>query len=351
MVKTDKQQYKMRKVIYLITVASLVACSGSGNNNQATAVEESVAEAVVKVTAERVYRQDIDQISTFTATVEAMKVNNIAPQAPLRIKELYAEVGDHVKEGQKLVDLDDYSLRQMAIQLENNKIEFERVDELYAVGGVSKSEWDARKLAYDISKTNYNNLAENTVLLAPISGIVTARNYDIGDMYSSGNPIYVVEQIRPVKLKVNISEALFTSIKKGMEVDITFDAYGDEQFKGTVSLIYPTIDPQTRTFPVEVKVSNQDEKVRPGMFARVSVAHGTENRVLAPDLAITKQTGSGDRYIFVVKADNTVSYQKVEVGQRLDDKFEIISGVEDGDMVVTSGQTRLNKGKKVEIVK
>ena len=96
------------------------------------------------------------------------------------------------------------------------------------------------KLAASVSRSNYENLLENTVLRSPINGIVTERNYDAGDMYG-GLPVYVVEQISPVKLKVNVSEKLFTQIKKGMEVDVKLDVYGDEVFKGKVSLVYPTI--------------------------------------------------------------------------------------------------------------
>lgn len=338
----------MKRVLYFICTLSLLSSCGSSSSSSSEA-ELSPKDLATKVTAEVVHSRDIPQQNTFTANVEAETVNNITPQTPLRIKKLYVEVGDHVTRGQKLVDMDSSNLVQVKIQLENNKIEFNRVDELYAVGGVSRSEWDTKKLAYDISLNNYKNLSENTSLISPISGIITARNYDNGDMSGSA-PIYVVEQIRPVKLKVNISESLYTAVKRGMSVAVYLDVYGSEKFEGIVSLIYPTIDPQTRTFPVEVTINNNSERIRPGMFARVTLDHKTEHRVVVPDLAVTKQMGSGDRYIYVVKPDNTVSYQKVELGQRIDDSFEIIAGIEDGDMVVTSGHSRLNNGKKVTIV-
>ena len=183
-----------------------------------------------------------------------------------------------------------------------------------------------------------------------ISGIITARNYDSGDMYSGGEPIYTVEQIRPVKLFVNVSESYFTDVKKGNEVDIKLDVYGDEVFKGKVSLVYPTIDASTRTFPVEIKIVNTDERVRPGMFARATMNFGTLNHVVAPDQAIVKQSGSGDRYIYVYK-NGKVSYQKVELGRRMGNKYEIVSGVENGDHVVITGQNRLTNGMEVEIDK
>ena len=334
---------QMLKVIPIATLALLMSCSGNKSEEATETQNEKV-----KVKVETVSVQDVEQLSEFTATVEANIKNNIAPQTPFRIEKIFAEVGDHVKAGQLLAKMDATSLKQAKIQLDNQEIEFKRIDELYKVGGASKSAWDAQKTSLEVARETYKNLVENTQLLSPISGIVTARNYDSGDMYSGGNPIYTVEEIRPVKLMVNVSESLFTNVKKGHEVDIRLDVYGDEVFKGKVNLVYPTIDPATRTFPVEIKIANSDERVRPGMFARVTMSFGHMDHVVAPDRSIVKQSGAGDRYIYVCK-DDKVSYQKVKLGRRMGDKYEIISGVEDGDQVVITGQSRLTNGMEVEI--
>ena len=333
-------------IISLLVLPLLLSCSGEKKEERL--VENTNKKVLVKI--ESVSAQDVEQLGEFTATVEANVSNNIAPQTPVRISKLMVEVGDHVKAGQVLVKMDETNLKQTRIQLENQELEFKRIDELFKVGGASKSAWDAQKTQIEISRAIYKNLQENTQLLSPISGIVTARNYDSGDMYSGGNPIYTIEEIRPVKLKVNVSESLFTKVKKGNEVDIKLDVYGDEIFKGKVSLVYPTIDPATRTFPVEIKIANANERVRPGMFARVIMNFGTLNHVVAPDRAIVKQAGSGDRYIYIYK-DGKVSYQKVILGRRMDDRYEIISGVENGAQVVTTGQSRLTNGMEVEIDK
>ncbi len=336
---------EMLKVIPLVTLALLMSCSGEKKDTATETHDEKV-----KVKIEQVSAQDVNQIADFTATVEANIKNNIAPQSPVRIEKLFAEVGDHVKEGQLLVKMDANNLKQAKVQLENQEIEFKRIDELYKVGGASKSAWDAQKTQLDISRESFKNLQENTQLISPISGIITARNYDNGDMYSGGDPIFTVEQIRPVKLFVNVSESYFTQVKKGNEVDIKLDVYGDEVFKGKVSLVYPTIDAATRTFPVEIKIANADERVRPGMFARATMNFGTLNHVVAPDQAIVKQSGSGDRYIYVYK-NGKVSHQKVELGRRMGNKYEIVSGVDNGDQVVITGQNRLTNGMEVEIDK
>jgi RND family efflux transporter MFP subunit len=332
----------------VVAFALLMSCTFGEKKNTTSTADTNVK---AKVRLETVHTQDVEQIGEFTATVLAGVSNKIAPQAPVRIQKLHVEVGDHVSAGQLLATMDATSLKQTQIQIENQETEFERTDELYKVGGVSKSVWDAQKTALGVAKETYRNLQENNQLRSPISGIVTARNYDNGDMYSGALPVYVVEQIRPVKLMVNVSESYFTKVNKGMEAGVRLDVYGDESFEAKVSLIYPTIDAASRTFPVELRIANTDERVRPGMFARVTMNFGSLQHVVVPDLSIVKQTGSGDRYVYVYKAaDATVSYQKVELGIRMGDRYEVLSGLEDGDHVVVSGQSRLTNGEEVEVV-
>lgn len=331
-----------KKFCIMSLVASVVMFSCTSEKKQEVKVDEKPL-----VRLETVKTQEVEQIQEFTATVEANVVNNIAPSMSLRINDILVEVGDHVRKGQVLAQMDKTNLLQSQTQLENIQLEYDRAFELYKVGGASKQSLDAQKTQLDVAKTAYENLKENTRLVSPIDGIVTARNYDSGDMIG-GEPVVTIEQMSPVKLLVNVSESFYTRVKKGMDVNVKVEVYGDEIFQGKVSLIYPTVDPQTRTFPVEIKLPNKDLKVRPGMFARVTMNFGTQNHVVAPDLSIIKQAGSGDRYIYVYK-DGKVSYNKVLLGRRMDDKYEIISGVSDGDQVVVAGQSRLTNGAEVSI--
>ena len=167
---------------------------------------------------------------------------------------------------------------------------------------------------------------------------------------AGGLPVLVIEQIRPVKIMINISENLFARVRKGMKVDVNFEAYGDEVFAGSISRIYPTINNSTRTFAAEVTIPNNDERVRPGMFARVTLPYGKQNRVVTPDRSVNKLMGSGDRYVYVLEADGTVRYSKVELGRRLGSEWEILSGLESGETVVVKGATALTNGCKVEVV-
>lgn len=335
---------KSIQLVALLCIAFLGSCSGAKENTAEKAEEKP------RVKLADVKARPVEQTQEYTATVEAEVKNNIAPASPVRIDRIYVEVGDRVLKGQKLVQMDAASLKQLKLQLDNQEIEFKRMDELYKVGGASKSEWDAAKMALDVKESSYKNLLENTSLLSPITGVVTARNYDNGDMYSGGSPVLVVEQITPVKLLINISESYFTKVKKGEPVDVKLDVYGDEVFKGYISLVYPTVDATSRTFPVEIKLDNKDQRVRPGMFARAVLNFGTENNVVVPDLAIVKQAGAGDRYVFVYK-DGKVTYNKVELGRRMGAEYELKSGVPDNSQVVVGGQIRLVNGTAVDVEK
>ena len=342
---------KMNGIIKTLLVGGVCiasfACLSKKAAEPATEVVAEVAKP--KVTTAVVHVQDVDQQSVFTGNVEGYTVNNITPQQPRRITRLMVDVGDKVYAGQKVAEMDNASLIQAKAQYENNKANFERSDELYKFGGESKANWEAMKTAYEVSKSAYENLLENTILVSPISGVVTARNYDTGDMVA-GQPIFVVQKINPVKVMINVSESLYSYVKKGMKVQVELDAIPGKVFEAKISRITPSIDAATRTFPVEIVAANAKEEIKPGMYARITMNYGTRQNIVVPDVAVVKQLGSGNRYIYVYKQDGTVAYQRVELGRRMDDKYEILSGIADGDEVVTSGHVALKDGIVVERV-
>lgn len=333
----------------LASFAAVLAVS-CGNPDKGKTDNSMVQEDPV-VSVETVAARDVPQTSVYTSTVEPYVKNNIAPQSAMRITDINVEVGDFVRKGQVLAELDRIQLQQAELQLKNNEIEYERLKGLYEAGGLSKSDLDAMELSYRVSRTTYENLLENTVLRSPVDGVITARNYDEGDMYAMSSPIYVVEQITPVKLLVAISEVDYTRINKNDSVEIAVDAFPGRSFSGRVSRIYPTVDPATHTFSVEIIVPNKDRVLRPGMFARVTVLFGTNHNPVIPDIAVVKQTGSGERFVYVLNSDGTVTYRAVRLGRRMDYEYEVLEGLSEGERVVTRGQIRLKDGVRVKISK
>ena len=333
----------------LIAGAVVMAAGCGSNTKKAEAQPEAVVETAPTVSVVQVSKREVPQIATYTSTVQPYVKNNIVPQAGGRITKINVEIGDFVKAGQVLAEIDKAQLQQAQLSLKNQEVELARLKSLYEAGGLSKSDLDAIELQYNVTKTQVENLLENTVLRSPINGVVTARNYDVGDMCSMSAPIFTVEQIIPVKLLVGISESDYSKVKKGDSVEIKADAVPDKTFYGKINRIYPTIDPATRTFTVEVVVQNNYRTLRPGMFVRATVNFGTNNNIVIPDVAVVKQQGSGERFVYILNQDGTVTYQKVVLGVRMGAEYEVLEGLEDGATIVTGGQIRLKDGIKVTV--
>lgn len=334
----------MNRNIFLISALALVSVACGRNKTQET-VEINVTPVVSVTTA---VRQTVPQDAVYSSTVQANVINNIAPQTVSRIQKINVEVGDFVNAGQVLAEMDRLQMEQTGLQLKNNETELGRLKQLLAEGGISQSDFDAIELSYNVSKSTYDNIVENTILRSPVSGVVSARNYDRGDLYSMGQPIFTVQQIVPVKLLVGISEADYTKVKKGDKVTVTADAFPGKTFTGSVIRLYPVMDPATHTFNVEVQIRNENRELRPGMYARVTVNFGDNNSIVLPDAAVVKQQGSGQRFVYILEGDK-VQLKEITLGRHFDDKYEILSGVEDGQKVVVKGQSALKSGITVEV--
>ena len=342
------------KIIFPILAAlAVVSCGGRGNGAQqqpagfpgAPGADVTPSVEVVSASA-----RDVDQESTYSSTVEAYATNNIMPQTGARIRKINVEVGDYVVKGQVLAEMDRFQLEQLELQIQNDDVEYARLKGLYEEGGVSQSDFEAAELGYKVRKTNYQNLLENTILRSPINGYVTARNFDVGDMFAMSAPLFTVQQVVPVKLLVGISESEYTKVKKGDVVTLSVDALPGRTFTGKVNRLYPTINALTHTFNAEVLVQNADRALRPGMFARVKVTFGTNHRVVLPDQCIVKQEGTGQKFVYLLNNDETVSYVPVTLGRHIGAEYEVIDGVLEGDTVVLKGQATLKDGVKVIVL-
>lgn len=329
--------------------ALLCGCQNAAQKQQGAALAGAMPEVapVVKVTT--TVRETVPQDAVYSANVQAYAVNNIAPQSGNRIQKINVEVGDYVSAGQILAEMDRFQFDQSALQLKNTETELGRLRQLFEEGGVSQSDFESIELSYNVAKTAYDNLEQNTILRSPISGVVTARNYDRGDMYNMSQPLFTVQQITPVKILVGISESDYTKVKKGDKVSLTVDALPGSSFTGTVVRLYPTMDAATHTFNVEVQVRNEKRELRPGMYARVTVNFGENQSVVIPDSAVVKMQGSGVRSVYVLESDGTVSLRNVTLGRHLDGMYEILEGLEEGETIVIKGQSALKSGIKVEV--
>ncbi len=346
-------------IIHILFLIAMGGCSpGPRNEGIATNVAGDPAvtenpEIVKTLTLQkRMIARTIEYSSSFTAFEE----NHLAPSAPGRIEQIFVEVGDRVKKGDILVQMDRTQLHQATIQLKNVETDYRRLDTLNKVGSISKQQYDQIKAQYDIARSNVDFLQENTVLRAPFNGVISGKYYEDGELYS-GAPntsvgkaaILSIVQIDPLKAIVNISEKYYPLIQTGMNAKVTCDIYPRETFPGRVLRVYPTIDPTTRSFTIEVKINNREDRLRPGMFCRVSLSLGEEMALVVPSLAVLKLQGSNERYVFL-EENGKARRVPVIIGKRYDDMIEIISDeLKEGNNLIVSGQARLTDGVKVTV--
>ena len=334
----------MKKILMMMAAAAMAA-GCTGKRTTASAPEENrvlTRGVVAEETAVRL-------IEEFTSEIEPYKENDITPAASgVHIDRILVEVGDAVREGQLVVSLDPTQYTQQLVQLQTIESDYNRLLPVYEAGGISTQQIEQARAQLDVQREVVANLKKNIEVRSPISGVVTARNYESGDLFAQ-QPILHIMQIDPLKVIVNISEQFFPQVKVGMPVDLYVDIFPGEIFAGRVSLIYPALDAATRTFKVEVTVPNGAGRLRPGMYARTAFDMGGKTGVMVPDVAVQKQVGSAERYVYVIVGDTIAERRSVEVGRQVGDRVDILRGVASGEQVAVTALSKLFDGARVEI--
>ncbi len=351
---------KLTKVLPIVLFFALliVSCSpkskeqkSEGTDSDTTSVK--IEKVKISVLQPQVIAKDIE----YTSTLKAFEEVNLVPSTPGRIEKIFVEIGNRVKKGDILVQMDQTQLQQAILQLKNLETDFQRLDTLQKVGSITKQQFDQVSTQYEVAKKNVDFLRENTKLLAPFDGIISGKYFENGEMYSAlpnttvgKAAIISIVQINPLKAQVNIPETYYPLVSVGLKTDIICDIYPDEKFVGNILRKYPTIDPMSHSFTVELRVNNPGEKLRPGMFCRVNLILGEIKALVAPSLAVLKMQGSNERYIFLEK-DGKARRVAVTIGKRYDENVELVtSELKEGDHLIVVGQSSLIDGQPVEVV-
>ena len=337
------KRYTLLTICLLATL--LVACK------QQTKKEATNAADRVEL-VETTILQPVEVMRTIdvSTTLEGYQVMSVAPSVTGRIEHIYVDVGSRVARGATLVRMDQQQYNTTKLTFANLALELSRLEALVASGAVSQQTYDQTKLSYDQTAESLRFLEKNTYVRAQFSGVISAKNYEDGELYS-GQPILELKQISTLKALMAIPESYYPMVKAGMKVDIRSEIYPDTVFPATIEIVYPTIDASTHTFTVKVKIPNGDERLRPGMYVHTSLEMGQSTALLMPYQSVQKLTGANDRYVYL--NDNGVAKRVfVQMGQRFDDKIEVIADeIQEGVEVVTTGAEKLVDGCRLNISK
>jgi len=303
------------------------------------------------------------------------------------LKSFAFDLGDAVKKGQLVAEIDspevDQQLRHARATLgvsqaallqaqanqELAKVASERWAALVKERAVSQQEADEKRLTLSAreadveaaramikaQEANVKRLEELFAfkqILAPFDGVITARNVEIGTLVSEGSgtaarELFRMVQVQSLRLHVPVTEAYVTSVRTGMETDLAFGAWPGRKFTGTVTRISGAIEAASRTLLVELRVPNEDCRLLPGMYAQVTFKLTRESMplLMASTALLVRPEGTLVAY---VGKDNIVQYRKVRIGRDFGTEVEIVSGLEEGDVVMANPGTVIREGQKVE---
>ena len=339
--------------LYFLVFASLLGCTNNEKDGKSTIEEKK--EFLVKT--ENVTKSIIEKTLDYTATIQPYEEYQLCGATPGKVQQILVDIGDKVTKGQTLVVLDQTQYYAAKIQFETVKLDLQRMDTLLNTGSIARQKYDQLKAQYDIAKTNLEFLERNTTLKSPINGVITGKYLNDGEIYSMApnretgkSGILTIMKIHKVKVFVGISESYYPVLKNGMKANVELDSYPTKRFSGYISNIYPTIDKMTRTFIVEIVIDNSGRLLKPGMFARVKLNMGSENVLLVPSIAVIKQTGTNERYIFIYENGKAIK-RNVTIGKIFDDNLEILTGLFENESIIIAGQSKLLDQSEVTLVK
>ncbi len=341
-------------VISFVLFAALILVL-LNNRSQLEAKAKNDKISAYPVTVYTVEKKQVSNNIELVGTIVGENDVQVISEAQGKVTGIFANVGDYREAGSVIAQLDD-ELKESAYQtaqvnFEKSKKDFERYDALYKNKSVSDVQYEQAKLAYYNAQSMYvaaKKDYENTKITAPISGIITARNIDMGTYVAKNMPVANVVDISRLKVKVGVAEKDVFSLKKGDKVTVTTDIYPGVQFTGAIATISDKGD-QAHNYPVEISLVNSKEHpLKSGMFGKVTfISKTTEPRLIVSRDALLGSIKNPQ--VFVV--ENGVVHQRdVTVGSTFDNNLEVIRGLKDGDKVVVNGQNNLEENTAVYVI-
>jgi len=316
----------------------------------------------VTVSSTKVFRRDWQPTLQAVGSFRAVNSVNVTSQVPGMVVAIYFRSGQQVEEGQSLVRLDDsldlQTLNNSMAQLKLDRVNFERQQKLYKNRAASKSELDTAQAKYDRSEADVASAKVNVDrkdIKAPFSGKVGIRQVDLGQYVQAGTPLVPLQSQNPLFVDFSLPEQDMKKLQIGQAVSIKIEAHPDKEFLGKITAINSLVDSNTRNILVQATVPNDDGALYPGVFAWVSVLLPQRKEVLTvPQTAVSYSMYGDTAYVIQSNGDSKDKSQKVEqrfikVGKKEGNYVEVLSGLKEGEQVVTSGQIKLFPGSRVLI--
>lgn len=363
-------------VLIFLFVALLAAGCGRGKSAPGEGREITVSTAKVEMGR-------LDRGTMVSGKLEALESANVVSKISGKVAAVNVDVGSLVQAGDVLVTLEANEMAASVAQAEaaanaagSNREQaqsdyevaranYERGQALLAQGAISQSDFDNRfalpyrkaeeyylrgsgaqysqaLAALQLARANY----ANSIITAPISGVITARNINPGELAGASIPVVTVVNLDKVVVQASVGEDKINELKMGDKVQVKVSAASDRPFEGTITNIALAASSSTKAFPIKIQIDNPNHVLKPGMFAEVPLSRSTAAALTVPREAVVSD--GGKNYVWVIN-DGTVSKKEVSTGVSDGVKIVVTAGLQEGQNVAITGQEDLREGLKVNV--
>ncbi len=335
----------MKFRLLLLAIALLAA---SCNQNSAPPVPPPVQ--VVSVAARQ---QPVTERISLVGTMMANEYVAIKNEIDGRVELINFDEGQPVVKGRLLIQLDQGKLAAALAQSEANfklaDANLKRNESLLAEKAISQREADQAVASYESSRATVELMKQqlkDTTIFAAFDGVMGARVVSPGQVVTKGTTLTSLVSLDPIKIEFKVPERFLSELRVGQSIAISVAAYPGQTFTGNVYFVDPRVDEQTRTALLKARLSNPDQRLKPGMFSNLELTlRIRDNAIVIPEAALILLNSKAS--VFVLNQENVAQQRGVEVGLRLAGEAEITSGLAVGDRVVVEGHHKLQPGAKV----
>ena len=340
----------MRACLFVLVavVLALGGCGGGGDEREAEERIHPVSVATVEISR-------VTPTLEFSGSIAPSREASVGAMMSAQVSRMRVEPGDRVNEGDLMVEMAGEQLTQAEAQFVSAQKDWERMKRLLEAGAVTQQAFDRIDAGYQAAKASYDLVHESTMIRAPFSGVVAATYLEEGEVFvlmpgggASTPAIVEVIQMDEVKVEISVSERDLPEIRKGLKAELTVAAYPDRVFEGTVRLVEPVISSRTRTAKAEIAIPNPGELLRPGMFAHLALDLAPRDVLLVTHDGVLQQEGTG-HYFSMLLENGHSRRTDVVLGSAMGAYHEVLSGLEAGQTVITTGRYRLPDGAKVSV--
>ncbi|HAA77079.1 TPA: hypothetical protein DCE37_18360 [Candidatus Latescibacteria bacterium] len=356
----------LRRTVVVLAVGLFAACGGEEQASGWRGGEggrrsgERRAAAAIPVKAEQAIRSDISKSVLKNTTLEAERWVEVRARRQGQIVRILKEEGDPVKEGDVLAELDSddarLQVKQMEVAFLDAKRNFARVEKIFKSNLMSEEQFESARTQLDRASAQLDQAKLNlsyTRIAAPVEGVVTLRNVEIGNVVTNNQEVFSVADFDPLLARVRVPEKEIGRIAVGQVARISVETEDEKTFQGRVKMISPIVDPESGTIKVTVEIPGGQSILRPGMFASVYIITETRKQALViPKKALVLEGEGNQVFVFErgEEGGGKAQRKRVEIGFTDSDRLEVVSGLNDGDLVITVGQEGLRPGAEVRIV-